>query len=110
MKKNNSDHSRLVYSTESGRIKPSKNQNQNTSTSDDGIIRLFRESRKGSGVTLIKGLSPLVDLKSLAKKLKKSLGVGGSIKEGVIELQTDQREKIKTLLEKENFSVKIAGG
>jgi translation initiation factor 1 len=110
MKNKKSGDSRLVYSTETGRIKPNKKEEQHISAESDGIVRLFRESRKGSGVTLIKGLPPIIDTKGLSKKLKKSLGVGGSIKEGVIELQTDQREKIKKLLEKEKLTVKIAGG
>ncbi len=113
MKKNNRNtndqSSRLVYSTETGRIKtPAKDPV--IQDDGDGIVRLFRESRKGNGVTLIKGLPATMDLKSLAKELKKKLGVGGSIKEGVIEIQTDKREKIKELFEKQGFKVKIAGG
>jgi translation initiation factor 1 len=106
MKKKSSN---LVYSTESGRIKPEK-ETQNPLIESDGIVRLFRENRKGSGVTLVKGLPVITDIKTLAKKLKKKLGVGGSIKEGIIEIQTDQREKIKELLEKDGYQVKIAGG
>jgi translation initiation factor 1 len=76
----------------------------------DGIVRLHRESRKGNGVTLVKGLPIASDIKSLAKLLKTKIGVGGSVKDRVIELQTDQREKIKILLETKGFTVKIAGG
>ena len=103
-----SNNSRLVYSTETGRVKTT----DKTTTIDDsdGIVRLHRESRKGNGVTLIKGLPVSSDLKSLAKLLKKKLGVGGSIKDSVIEIQTDQREKVKSLLETKGFTVKIAGG
>ncbi|MGH1484613.1 MAG: stress response translation initiation inhibitor YciH [Cellvibrionaceae bacterium] len=107
--KKKDNNSRLVYSTETGRIKSSK-QSPALSTDNDGIVRLLRENRKGSGVTLIKGLPPAVNIKALAKTLKKKLGVGGSIKEGVIEIQTDQREKVKELLEKQGHQVKIAGG
>ena len=109
MKKTPENNSRLVYSTDSGRIKPTSTPST-TQEEGDGIVRLFRESRKGSGVTLIKGLPSHIDPKTTAKALKKSLGVGGSIKEGVIEIQTDQRDKIKTLLEKQGLKVKIAGG
>ncbi len=107
--KSNDQGSRLVYSTESGRIK-SSSKDPVIQDEGDGIVRLFRESRKGNGVTLIKGLPSNTDLKSLAKELKKKLGVGGSIKEGIIEIQTDKREKIKELFEKQGFKVKIAGG
>jgi len=109
MKKNNQTNSRLVYSTETGRVKGNK-QGSSVPDKGDGIVRLFRESRKGNGVTLIKGLPVEVNLKELAKALKKKLGVGGSIKEGVIEVQTDQRELIKQYLEQKNYIVKIAGG
>ncbi|MEO0443440.1 MAG: stress response translation initiation inhibitor YciH [Pseudomonadota bacterium] len=107
--KKTSGNSRLVYSTEAGRIKPTTAE-QSSATVGDGIVRLFRESRKGSGVTLVKGLPEHVDLKAIAKTLKKTLGVGGSTKNGVIEVQSDQRDKIKALLEKQGLQVKIAGG
>ncbi|MFT6390383.1 MAG: translation initiation factor 1 [Cellvibrionaceae bacterium] len=109
MKKYNQTNSRLVYSTETGRVKENR-KGSVLSDKGDGIIRLFRESRKGNGVTLIKGLPGEANLKELAKTLKKKLGVGGSIKEGVIEIQTDQREAIKQYLEHKNYTVKIAGG
>ena len=109
MSKNKQSNSRLVYSTETGRIKPA-NEASSRHEESDGIVRLFRESRKGSGVTLIKGLPSTIDIKALAKNLKKKLGVGGSIKNDVIEIQSDQREKIQALLEQQGYSVKIAGG
>ena len=79
----------------------------------DGIIRLHRETkgRKGKGVTLVKGINlPDPELNQLANKLKSGCGVGGAIKGGVIELQTADRNKIKTLLENMHYTVKIAGG
>jgi len=109
MKKASNKNSRLVYSTETGRVKQSQ-QDADIMEKGDGIVRLFRESRKGNGVTLIKGLPANINLKDLAKTLKKKLGVGGSIKNGVIEIQTDQRETIKEYLEKQHYTVKIAGG
>jgi translation initiation factor 1 len=106
---------RLVYSTETGRIKP-KHKGSNAVTvegkSSDGTVRIHRETkgRKGNGVSLIKGLS-LDDkaLKVLAKTLKKRMGVGGSVKEGVIEIQSDQRDKLKSLLDAMGHTVKLAG-
>jgi len=69
------------------------------------------KGRGGKAVTLIKGL-PLAapELKTLAKALKKKCGVGGAIKDGVIEIQGDQRELLKSELEKLGHVVKIAGG
>jgi translation initiation factor 1 len=107
----NKKTSDLVYSTDIGRIKKEK-EVQNI-PQGDGIVRIRRETagRNGKGVTSITGV-PLDDtkLKALAKELKVSCGVGGSVKDGVIEIQGDQREKIKMELEKRGFSVKFAGG
>jgi translation initiation factor 1 len=79
----------------------------------DGIVRIHRETkgRKGAGVTLVKGL-PLSDaaLAKLAKSLKSRCGVGGSVKDGVIELQGDQRDQVRELLEADGYRVKLAGG
>lgn len=77
------------------------------------MVRLSRQTkgRKGAGVTLITGL-PLADaaLATLAKQLKVRCGVGGAVKDGVIELQGDQRDKLAPLLEAEGYTVKRAGG
>lgn len=107
----NDKHSRLVYSTDSGRIKEAKPAA--TIPKGDGIVRIRRETagRNGKGVTTITGI-PVDDteLKNIAKALKQICGVGGSVKDGVIEIQGDQREKIKTDLEKRGYTVKLAGG
>ena len=79
----------------------------------DGIVRLSRETkgRKGKGVTLVKGLQGTeADLKALGKRLKQICGTGGTVKNGVIEIQGDVREKIKTELENAGHKVKLAGG
>lgn len=103
--------SRLVYSTETGRIKPQEEAPK--IPQGDGIVRIRRETagRNGKGVTTVNGVFlEESKLKELAKSLKTLCGVGGSVKEGVIEIQGDQREKIKTELEKRGFTVKLAGG
>ncbi|MFD2191543.1 translation initiation factor Sui1 [Pistricoccus aurantiacus] len=79
----------------------------------DGIVRIRRETsgRKGKGVTTLTGI-PLEDepLKELVKELKKRCGTGGALKNGVIEIQGDHRETLKTVLEQHGFKVKLAGG
>lgn len=61
-------------------------------------------------MTLISGLNPMeTDIKALAKKLKSLCGCGGTVKQGVIEIQGDQREQIKQELEKNFKNVKMAG-
>jgi translation initiation factor 1 len=74
---------------------------------------LHRESsgRGGKAVTLVKNLVLSADdLKSLAKKLKQECGTGGTIKDGVIEIQGEQRQRIADVLQKLGYKVKIAGG
>jgi translation initiation factor 1 len=104
-------NNRLVYSTEVGRIREEKAPP--ALPKGDGIVRIRRETsgRHGKGVTAIAGL--LLDeagLKAMAKRLKQLCGVGGTVKEGTIEIQGDHREKIKLELEKQGFTVKLAGG
>lgn len=76
-------------------------------------MRVSRESkgRKGKTVTIITGV-PLEDraLEILLKELKRMCGSGGTLKEGVIEIQGDHREKVYEALIKRNFKVKKAGG
>lgn len=109
--KNNIDLSQLVYSTETGRIKPEPKKK--VVEPSDGIARVRRETkgRKGKGVVAISGLG-LDDkaLKELAKKLKKTCGTGGSIVDGVIEIQGDKRDVIAQVLEKNGYKVKFIGG
>jgi len=79
----------------------------------DGIVRIQRESkgRKGKGVTLITGVSlPPEELKKLAKTLKQKCGSGGTVKDGVIEIQGDHREILLAELQKQGWKVKLAGG
>jgi translation initiation factor 1 len=112
-------NSRLVYSTEQGRLcpgchQPAKQCNCRPQTAKgDGVVRISRETkgRKGKGVTLITGLSlPDKELKALAKKLKQLCGCGGTIKAGVIEIQSDDRERLQQALISAGFTTKIAGG
>ncbi len=108
---NRSDNSRLVYSTETGRIKEQRIP-ETSAPKNDGIVRIRRETagRNGKGVTTISGLTMSdVELKNLAKYLKQLCGTGGAIKDGIIEIQGDQRDKIKIELEKRGLTVKLAG-
>jgi translation initiation factor 1 len=51
-----------------------------------------------------------VALKLLASKLKNQCGSGGTVNQGVIEIQGNHREKLKTLLEAQGYQVKLSGG
>ncbi|WP_421321383.1 translation initiation factor [Aeromonas veronii] len=105
------NNSRLVYSTDGGMIKEQIAPQSASPFPTDGTVRIRRETkgRKGAGVITIHGV-PAVQQKSLATLLKKKCGTGGGIKEGVIEIQGDKRDLIKTELEKAGFSVKLVGG
>lgn len=102
---------RLVYSTDSGRIKPQVTETKRPQ--GDGVVRILRQTkgRKGKGVSIITGLD-LDDakLKLLAAKLKKRCGCGGSVKQGNIEIQGDKRDDLKVFLESMDYKVKLAGG
>ncbi len=114
----------LVYSTEFGRMCPQcnkpvkkcnckKKQTISQSIKSDGIVRLMLEKkgRKGKGVTLITGLPLDHDaLKNLAKSLKQKCGCGGSVKNGIIEIQGDQRNVLEKELKSLGYKVKRSGG
>lgn len=79
----------------------------------DGVVRVSRETkgRGGKAVTLVKGLGlPADALTALGKQLKAACGSGGTVKEGVIEIQGDHIEKVMAALKAQGHTVKRAGG
>ena len=78
-----------------------------------GRVKVRREvaGRRGKAVTTVSGV-PLDDagLRELAGRLKKRCGVGGSAKDGVIELQGDHRDVVVELLRADGYDVVLAGG
>jgi translation initiation factor 1 len=110
------NYSRTVWSSEAGderKQESTKPTVQKSLPTGEQLVYLHRDSkgRGGKGVTVLRGLvlNP-VDLTALAKILKQSLGVGGTVKGDVIEVQTQDREKIAGLLAKLGYRVKLAGG
>ena len=112
----------LVYSTDVGRICPGCSQpiaqcacKAKVRPAGDGIVRVSRETagRKGKGVTVIRGLA-LDDaaLVLLAKQLKAACGSGGTVKDGVVEIQGDHADKVMAWLQArpEGWKVKRSGG
>jgi translation initiation factor 1 len=77
------------------------------------VVRVGRETkgRRGKGVTTVFDL-PLseAEARELAAKLKQACGTGGTLKDGVIEIQGDQRERVAAALERMGYRVKRAGG
>lgn len=110
----------LVYSTEHGRMCPDCRQPQAQCIckaapvpQGDGIVRVSRETkgRGGKAVTLVKGvLLETAALAQLGKQLKAACGTGGTVKDGVIEVQGDHVERVIEALKKQGYTVKRAGG
>ena len=112
----------LVYSTEGGRMCPACRQPLNacicavrtkTAHRGDSAVRVSRETkgRGGKAVTLVRGL-PLDDaaLAALGKRLRTACGAGGTVKDGVLEVQGDHVERVLAWLQQDGFAAKRAGG
>ncbi|UTH76776.1 translation initiation factor Sui1 [Chromobacterium sp. IIBBL 290-4] len=110
----------LVYSTEHGRMCPVCRQalaqcecGKAAAPAGDGIARVSRETkgRGGKAVTVVKGL-PLVGeaLAKLGKQLRTRCGSGGTVKDGVLEIQGDHVEIVLAELIKLGYKTKKAGG
>ncbi|HLI95311.1 MAG TPA: hypothetical protein VKT72_04380 [Candidatus Baltobacteraceae bacterium] len=88
-----------------------KQQKQQSSRGfpDDGVIRVSRERRRASSVTMIHGLAPH-ELDAMGASLRKLCGTGGTAKNGVVELQGDHRDRVVAWFEEQKRKVKRAGG
>jgi len=111
----------LVYSTDAGRMCPACRQpvaqcvcgQRTAAPTGDGVVRVSRETkgRGGKAVTLVKGVAlNTADLAALGKQLKAACGSGGTVKDGVIEIQGDHVEKVMAALKALGHTVKRAGG
>jgi translation initiation factor 1 len=117
---------RLVYSTGQGRrcpecgrpiaecrCKRSRPAQIQPLATSDGIVRVGRETkgRKGKGVTVIAGVPLAGDaLDELATRLKKRCGSGGTVRDGIIEIQGDHRDALVGELTSLGYVVKRSGG
>lgn len=111
----------LVYSTDGGRMCPSCRRpidqcactKQAPIAAGDGIVRVSREiqGRKGNGVTVVRGLGLEANaLAELGRELKAACGSGGTVKDGVIEIQGEHRDRIVQRLKAAGMTVKRVGG
>lgn len=114
-------NSRLVYSSDGGRVKdadPRRTASKGTAPRsigfpDDGVIRIARDrsGRGGKVVTVIRGLperGALLDAR--AGELRRLCGAGGTVKDGVVEIQGDHRERVAGRLRALGYRVKLSGG
>lgn len=117
-----SANTRTVFSTAAGRLCPDCGQpvahcrcadRRAQQVRGDGVVRIHRETkgRGGKGVTLIKGLALNdADLKAMATRMKQHCGTGGTVKDGVIEIQGDNRDRLLDWLAEQGIKAKLAGG
>ena len=89
----------------------SKRGEKNTNRGRLDIIRQTAH-RGGKGVTVVKGFQGigLPEKKALAKQIQAACGCGGTVKDGVIEIQGDQREAVARILTEAGFKPVFAGG
>jgi translation initiation factor 1 len=113
MPKRSSADSRVVYSTTDGDLRKAPDRALKARRAAAGRVKVRREvaGRRGKAVTTVSDV-PLDDagLRELAGRLKKRCGVGGSAKDGVIELQGDHRDVVVEILRAEGYDVVLAGG
>ena len=114
--------STLVYSSETGMVKqgaapPRTNNKTKQQTVQaapaDGTVRLRRETKgRGGGTVIVISGIPLAEaaLKELAGALKKRCGCGGTVKNGIVEIQGDHRDILFLELQTRGYRVKLAGG
>ena len=92
-------------------VKTSKRGQKNTSRGRVDIVRQTAH-RGGKAVTVVKNFAGigLPEKKDLAKKMQKVCGVGGTVKDGCIEIQGDKRDEVKRILTEAGFNPVFAGG
>ncbi len=112
---------RLVYSTDGGRMCPDCRRpvaqcvcsRSKLVAAADGVARVSRETkgRNGKSVTVVRGIAlDSAALAQLGKEIKTACGSGGTVKDGVIEIQGDHAERVVEMLKKRGHVAKRAGG
>jgi len=110
------DETKVVWSSTDGDLRKARAPDQvraREAARAGGRVKVRRETsgRRGKPVTTVSGV-PLDDdgLKELAGRLKKRCGVGGSVRDGVIELQGDHRDVVLEVLKADGYDAVLAGG
>jgi translation initiation factor 1 len=115
----NGSNSGLVYSTEGGRMCPDCRRPSMQCTCKakaapvgDGVVRVSRQTkgRGGKSVTLVKGLAlDAAALALLGKQLRTACGSGGTVKDGVIEVQGNHCDLVMETLRAHGHHPKRSG-
>jgi translation initiation factor 1 len=109
---------RPVYSTQAGKLCPTcgwpADRCQCSNRLEEAVpakvtarLRLESKGRGGKSVTVVDGLPRnTAFVEELLRALKRSLGTGGTARDGALELQGDRRDALRTLLAARGFAVK----
>jgi translation initiation factor 1 len=113
------ENTRLVYSTDAGRMcpgcgRPARDCRCSTARRNEPVpvrvvakLRIEKAGRGGKTVTVLYDLPRNADfLEDLGQDLKRACGVGGAVRDAAVELQGDQRARVRELLLKRGFGVK----
>jgi translation initiation factor 1 len=104
---------RVVWSSTDGDLRKARDPKLKARIAAGGRVKVRRETsgRRGKAVTTVADV-PLDDdgLRELAGRLKKRCGVGGAVKDGVIELQGDHRDAVLEVLRADGYDAVLAGG
>lgn len=113
-KRKNKERVNVVYSTNSSyEYETDAFEEEDTLPPNEQVLRVYieKKGRGGKTASVVKGfVGSDADLTDLSKTIKAKCGVGGSVKEGEIIIQGDQRDKIVQLLSEKNYNIKKAGG
>ncbi len=97
----------IVYSTDPSMLKEHMEEEKNTLIPEQQALKILLDTkqRAGKAVTLITGfIGTTVDIGKLGKTIKTYCGTGGSVKDGVIIIQGDQKDKVKQWLLKNGYT------
>lgn len=99
---------------DSATVTPAKTSQRGQQNTHRGRVDIVRQTahRGGKGVTVARNFTGigLAEKQDLAKKMQKACGVGGTVKDGCIEIQGDKRDEMKRILTEAGFKPVFAGG
>jgi len=105
-----SDLDQLLTDAERKQFQTSSKNREHDGKGKSARVRLDAKGRKGKQVTLVEGLQHNPDtMEEIARILKQYCGAGGTVKQGAIEIQGDQRERVAEKLREMNYVVKQIG-
>ncbi len=108
------ENSLQSQSLENSQIQPTKKSKRGQKNTNRGRVDIIRQTahRGGKAVTVVKNFTGIgqPEKEALARKMQKACGVGGTVKEGRIEIQGDKREEVKRILMEAGFRPVFSGG